>query len=211
MRNRLPILGLLISFAILLAACGSNPSTGGGASPAPKAVAIHVASNTPLGSYLTTAMARTLYYFAPERDSHPSAPNIMCSGSCAKTWPPLLAPSALLTVNVALPGTLKTIVRPDGGRQVTYSDWPLYTFSGDNKPGDTNGQGLMGYWFVASTGLTEAVATPAPTPAPAPVPSQPRLRCHLNLCQPAASLVSMVATTTPTTMVDGMTATAASK
>jgi hypothetical protein len=97
----------------------------------------------------------------------------MCSGSCAKTWPPLLAPSALLTVNVASPGTLKTIVRPDGGRRVTYSDWPLYTFSGDNKPGDTNGRGLMGYWFVASTGLTEDVATPAPTPAPTPVPSQP--------------------------------------
>src|SRR5260370_8306470 len=97
----------------------------------------------------------------------------MCSGSCAKSWLPLLAPSALLTVNVALPGTLKTIVRPDGGRQVTYSDWPLYTFSGDNKPGDTNGQGLMGYCFVASTGLTEDVPTPPPTPPPPPLPSQP--------------------------------------
>jgi predicted lipoprotein with Yx(FWY)xxD motif len=173
MTKRLPIFGLSILFALLLGACGTTSTTGGGASPSPNAVAIHVASNTALGSYLTTASARTLYYFKPERDSHPSGPNIMCSGSCAKTWPPLLAPSALLTVNVALPGTLKTIPRPDGGRQVTYNDWPLYTFSGDNRPGDTNGQGLMGYWFVASTGLTEDVATPTPAPVATPVPSQP--------------------------------------
>jgi predicted lipoprotein with Yx(FWY)xxD motif len=182
MRKRLAILGPSISFAILLAACGSagTPPTGG-ASPTPQAIAIHVASNAALGNYLTTASARTLYYFTPERDSHASSPNIICSGSCAKTWPPLLAPSALLTTNVALPGTLKTIVRPDGGRQVTYDDWPLYTFSGDNRPGDTNGQGVMGYWFVASTGLTENVATSAPTPAPTapsqpvpPMPPQPR-------------------------------------
>jgi hypothetical protein len=85
----------------------------------------------------------------------------------------LLAPSALLTTSVALPGTLKTIVRPDGGRQVTYSDWPLYTFSGDNRPGDTNGQGVMGNWFVVSTGLTEGVASPAPTQAPAPAQPAP--------------------------------------
>lgn len=180
MRKRLTILGLSISFALILGACGGTSAGGGSASPTPHPTAIHVASNAALGSYLTTATARTLYYFTPERDSHASGPNIICSGSCAKTWPPLLAPSALLTSNVALPGTLKTLVRPDGGRQVTYSDWPLYTFSGDNRPGDTNGQGVMGYWFVAGTGLTEdmaaAAATPAPTgpsqPAP-PMPPQP--------------------------------------
>src|ERR1700730_4193427 len=117
MTKRLRILGLSISFALVRGACGGtgSPATGGGASPTPNPVAIHVASNTPLGNYLTTATARTLYYFTPERDSHASTPNIVCSGSCAKTWPPLLAPSTLLTVNVALPGTLKTIVRPDGG------------------------------------------------------------------------------------------------
>lgn len=173
MNKRFPIFGLSIAFALLLGACGATSTIGGGASPTPNAVGIHVAANTVLGSYLTTASARTLYYFTPERDSHASGPNIVCSGSCAKTWPPLLAPSSLLTSNVALPGTLKTIVRPDGGRQVTYSDWPLYTFSGDNRPGDTNGQGVMGNWFVASTGLTEDVATPTPAPAPTPVPSQP--------------------------------------
>jgi predicted lipoprotein with Yx(FWY)xxD motif len=174
MTKRLSIFGLSISLALLLGACGGTgtPATGG-ASPTPNAVAIHVASNAALGNYLTTATARTLYYFTPERDSHASAPNIACSGSCAKTWPPLLAPSALLTTSVALPGTLKTIVRPDGGRQVTYSDWPLYTFSGDNRPGDTNGQGVMGNWFVVSTGLTEGVASPAPTQAPAPAQPAP--------------------------------------
>lgn len=173
MTKRPWILGPSVAVALILAACGATrtPGTGGGPSPTRSATTIDVATSATLGTYLTTATGRTLYYFTPERDSHASAPNIACVGSCATIWPPLLAPSGLLTSEVTLPGTLKAIVRPDGGRQVTYSDWPLYTYIGDKKLGDTNGQGLLGRWFVAVTGLTEDLATPTPTPAPTPVPT----------------------------------------
>ena len=182
MIKRLAIFGLPMALAIFLGACGPsmNPGTGGGSDPTPSVTAIHVASSGAVGTYLTMTTGLTLYYFTPERDSHAAAPHIVCTGSCATTWPPLLAPSGQLTTDVTLPGTLKTIVRPDGGRQVTYNDWPLYTFSGDTNPGDTNGQGVGGQWFVAGINLTEDLATPTPSAAPtappstaAPVPTAP--------------------------------------
>ena len=42
----------------------------------------------------------------------------------------------------------KPITRPDGTTQITFYGQPLYTFSGDAKPGDTTGQGTGGVWFV---------------------------------------------------------------
>ena len=43
--------------------------------------------------------------------------------------------------------------RPDGISQLTYNGHPLYTFVNDNKPGDTNGEGINafgGSWFAVS-------------------------------------------------------------
>ena len=52
----------------------------------------------------------------------------------------------------------------DGKAQVTYNGHPLYRFSGDQKPGDTNGQGVSafgGLWYAVSpTG--DQVTTQAP-------------------------------------------------
>jgi predicted lipoprotein with Yx(FWY)xxD motif len=165
---------LLSVVAVALAGCGQAVHAGvPPAAPTPNVVAIRVATSPTLGSYLTTAAGRTLYYFAPERDSHSATPHIVCTGSCVTIWPPLLAQSGLLSASQTLPSTLRTVGRPDGGRQVTYADWPLYTFSGDHQAGHTNGQGVLGQWFVAGTGLTEDLATPTPTPPPTPAPTSP--------------------------------------
>jgi predicted lipoprotein with Yx(FWY)xxD motif len=43
------------------------------------------------------------------------------------------------------------ITRKDGTRQLTYDGAPLYTFSGDTKAGQMDGQGLNvsgGYWWM---------------------------------------------------------------
>ena len=34
--------------------------------------------------------------------------------------------------------------------QLKAGQWPLYTFSGDTAPGQTNGQGTGGSWFVVA-------------------------------------------------------------
>jgi len=39
------------------------------------------------------------------------------------------------------------------GNQVEYNGHLLYAYSGDTAPGQTNGEGLLGKWFVATPGL----------------------------------------------------------
>jgi len=43
--------------------------------------------------------------------------------------------------------------RSDGNQQVTYAGHPIYLFSGDQNPGDTNGEGVVAYgasWYAMS-------------------------------------------------------------
>jgi hypothetical protein len=54
-------------------------------------------------------------------------------------------------VNPRLLGTAK---RRDGKIQLTYNGWPLYTYAGDSKAGDTTGQGVSQFgaaWYLLKT------------------------------------------------------------
>ncbi len=52
----------------------------------------------------------------------------------------------------ALAGKL-SVVTDANGQQVEYNGHLLYTYSGDAAPGQTNGEGLFGKWFVATLDL----------------------------------------------------------
>jgi predicted lipoprotein with Yx(FWY)xxD motif len=95
---------------------------------------------------LVTPKGKTLYVFAPDPKGTST-----CYGECAKFWPPCLVGSNAhpATTIAGIPGTFGVITRTDGARQLTYDGAPLYTFAGDKKLGDMNGQGLFasgGYW-----------------------------------------------------------------
>jgi predicted lipoprotein with Yx(FWY)xxD motif len=54
-----------------------------------------------------------------------------------------------------VPGTgvssLTTFTRADNGKtQLQIDGHPLYTFAGDSKPGDTNGEGIINKWYAVS-------------------------------------------------------------
>ena len=72
---------------------------------------------------------------------------------CASAWPPLTAsgtPRAGSGVSAKLLGTTK---RADGKTEITYAGHPLYLYAGDQKAGDTTGQGLDQFgaeWYVLS-------------------------------------------------------------
>ena len=54
--------------------------------------------------------------------------------------------------------------------QVAYNDIPLYYYAGDEQPGDINGQGVGGVWFIVPPGATHGPYPAAPgegTPVPA--------------------------------------------
>ncbi len=97
---------------------------------------------------LTDAQGKTLYYFTPD-----TATTSACTGSCAQNWPPLLATgSGTPTSATTLPGKLSTQTTANGN-QVEYNGHPLYTFAADSAPGQTNGEGVLGKWFVATPDL----------------------------------------------------------
>lgn len=56
-------------------------------------------------------------------------------------------PGGKIFVDGVKPSAVGVIKRDDGTRQVTIGGWPVYRFSKDTKPGDTNGQGVGGTWF----------------------------------------------------------------
>lgn len=74
-----------------------------------------------------------------------------CTGDCLDKWP-VVAPvdaNDMEGITVTKRGNV-TFNRPDGIKQQTIDCWPIYTFAGDAKPGDTNGQGVGGTWYAVS-------------------------------------------------------------
>jgi predicted lipoprotein with Yx(FWY)xxD motif len=147
---------LVIAFGLFItmfiAACGSSTTTGGspygGGSSSP---VIQTATVTVKGQsemVLTDAQGKTLYYYTLDSATQPT-----CSSSCAQLWHPLLfTGSGEPSSSTPLAGKL-SVQMDANGTQIEYNGHPLYTFSGDTAPGQTNGEGLFGMWFVVTPNL----------------------------------------------------------
>jgi predicted lipoprotein with Yx(FWY)xxD motif len=154
----------IVPLAALAAAGYGSGVTAAGASTAPqkatkgKAATVRVAK-TDLGKILVNSKGRTLYLFRADQGTTSA-----CSGECATAWPPLRAngtPKVGKGLNASL---VATTPRTDGNPQVTYNGHPLYTFQGDKKAGDTNGQGLNAFgaqWFVLSPAGNDVTRQPS--------------------------------------------------
>jgi predicted lipoprotein with Yx(FWY)xxD motif len=142
--------------ALALAGCGGGAS-GSSAAPttaktAPPATTsggpatVAAANEGNLGKILVDARGRTLYLFRKDTGTKSA-----CFGECANAWPPLRASGKPTVGGGANAAAVGTTARSDGKPQVTYHGHPLYRFEGDQKPGDTNGQGITAFgarWFV---------------------------------------------------------------
>jgi len=159
-RRRASLLAVSAAGALLLAACGGSGGAGGpyggggggggnaggsssGGAQSPNGIATQKISG--IGTVIDTSQGFTVYHLKTETGGQ-----IMCTGSCTGIWPPLLANGSVDAHVGGFPGTFATISRPDGGTQLTYDGMPLYTYSGDTKPGEANGQGIQGVWFAVS-------------------------------------------------------------
>lgn len=138
--------------ALAIAGCGggndSSASTAPPQSASGRSATVSVAKEGNLGKVLVDAQGRTLYLFRKDVGTKSE-----CTGACAAAWPPLRA-SGTPVVGAGLSASkVGTTARSDGKPEITYNGHPLYLYSGDEKPGDTNGQGLNvfgGRWFVLS-------------------------------------------------------------
>ncbi|MDN3352985.1 hypothetical protein [Actinomadura sp. DC4] len=90
----------------------------------------------------------TLYRFDKDTAS-PSKSN--CNDACAVTWPPVLVqPGSKIFFNGVPRNAIGVTKRDDGKLQVTLGGWPIYHFSKDTAPGQTNGEGVGNTWFAVS-------------------------------------------------------------
>lgn len=108
---------------------------------------------------LTTLKGKTLYSLSVEKKG-----KFTCTGTCLASWTPLLVPNG---VKPKGPVKLGTVKRPNGKTQVTFKGLPLYSFNGDVKPGEANGEGIkdVGTWHAAKVGN---VSPPPPAQEPEP-------------------------------------------
>ena len=99
------------------------------------------------GSYIATADGMALYTLVDENGEV-----LPCEGECLQNWPPYTG-EATADEGTGLDPSLVGTVETEGGQQVTYNDYPLYTFTGDQSAADVTGQaveGFGGFWYVLS-------------------------------------------------------------
>lgn len=138
---------IVASLALLLSACGSSSSHK--STPPPTVVSSAAARSAKLrgAKILVDSKGFALYAFSkdPLNTFHPR-----CQGRCAASWPPLIltAGAAPVASGQALLSQLGAVKLPGGSLQIAYAGHPLYTYAGDRKPGEAEGNGLGSFGGV---------------------------------------------------------------
>jgi predicted lipoprotein with Yx(FWY)xxD motif len=153
-RNAFLATAVVVPLSVLAAGgCGGGGNDATGSTvPPPTAdgrpATLGVEKNGNLGNILADTRGRTLYLFQADTGTRS-----VCTGACAATWPPLRAATKPVVGAGASAAKLGSTRRSDGRPQVTYNGHPVYTYTADRDPGDTNGQGLNvfgGLWFAVN-------------------------------------------------------------
>ena len=110
---------------------------------AAETVGVKVVEKEGVGQYLADGSGMTLYTFAAD-----GAGVSNCIDDCIVNWPPFYVDPAAV-VEGCEASDFGSITRDDGIEQTTYKGMPLYYFFNDMNPGDTNGDGVNGVWYVA--------------------------------------------------------------
>ena len=146
---------MLSSTAVLVASL----ATAAFASPS-----VSVATSASIGhAILTDDRGMTLYRLTKDQNGTSS-----CFDACATAWPPVVVDAVPAESDATLAQNLGLSPRPDGTQQLTFNNQPLYHYVGDSQPGDTNGQGSGGVWFVV-----DAPAATSAAPATSGAPTTP--------------------------------------
>jgi predicted lipoprotein with Yx(FWY)xxD motif len=157
------------SLVLLLTACGGSSSSSAGgnsgttptaggqpsgavSSPAP-GTQVMIIEHSKLGWVLAEASGLVVYTYGG--DSKGGTPT--CTGTCAALWS---AVTGLPQAGPAdtLPGPLGTVAMANGGKQITYNGYPLYTLKGARAL-STKGDGMEGKWHVIKLSAKDVTAS----------------------------------------------------
>ncbi len=126
---------------------GTGGAASGGTGGAPNVNNTFTLQTTALGQVVATAGGLSLYVFKPDTvGTANNAPVSACTAGCLGVWPiyhgtPISVPAGLLASDFG------SFDRGGGVLQSTYKGWPLYTYVGDLKAGDNNGEGIGTKWY----------------------------------------------------------------
>jgi predicted lipoprotein with Yx(FWY)xxD motif len=102
-------------------------------------------AKTKLGRILVNGQGRTLYLYMKDRGAKSA-----CSRRCSQVWPPATVSGAATAGPGVAAAKLTTTQGADHRRQLVYNGHPLYTLTADVRPGQINGEGFLGTWYVVS-------------------------------------------------------------
>lgn len=136
--------------AAALAACNGTSTSGGTAFVGPPPTSPPHQSNMPVQQNVAGAPAfvdpknnRTLYFLDVDTPTGGT-----CTGGCLSVWLPLVPSQGAQGQD-----GFTVVTRSDGtGMQWDFKKHPLYTFTGDSGPDQSNGDGLAfagGHWHIA--------------------------------------------------------------
>ena len=126
------------AIAVILLTRSSTPAAPrAAASAAATAPSVRVAK-TKLGRILVNGQGRTLYLYMKDRGRKSA-----CSRRCSQVWPPATVSGAPTAGPGVAAAKLTTTPDADNRRQ-------LYTLTADVRPGQINGEGFLGTWYVIS-------------------------------------------------------------
>jgi predicted lipoprotein with Yx(FWY)xxD motif len=102
-------------------------------------------AKTKLGRILVNGQGRTLYLYMKDRGAKSA-----CSRRCSQVWPPATVSGEPTAGPGVAAAKLTTTRGADHRRQLVYNGHPLYTLTADVHPGQINGEGFLGTWYVIS-------------------------------------------------------------
>ena len=149
---------LMLGVTVVLSVVAVSPLASAEGTRAFSTAVVKVAFNKKLKkSILVDGRGFTLYLYTADTGGKPACYNDS-TYHCSKAWIPLRSTGAPRAGAGAKASLLGLVKRTDGGTQVTYNGHPLYTAEGansfgltpDKKPGDVNGHGFVGIWYVLS-------------------------------------------------------------
>ncbi|NUP73942.1 MAG: hypothetical protein HOQ07_04735 [Sinomonas sp.] len=158
MNKRAALLFAALSAAstLALAGCGGGSGSSSTSSSAPAAASS--SSSSPSSSEEAETLktstvgghtivvdgdGHTVYFYT--RDNAGTTTSA-CTGGCVALWPAVTSAGAPKTEGVT--GKIGSIKTAEGKQQITINGMPIYYYAKDTAPGQVNGQGVAGVWYV---------------------------------------------------------------
>jgi predicted lipoprotein with Yx(FWY)xxD motif len=113
---------------------------------------INISYKSGIGHYLVDSNGMTLYYFTENVNGE------TFNGPYLNFWSPFYVSNVVVPSGLN-PKDFSVITGGNGKPQIAYKGWPLYYYINDTKPGETNGQGFKGLWYVMKPDYTVMIAT----------------------------------------------------